>query len=54
LDVALIHVASMSNLMAALGWTLVDLLEHPAELDAVIGGDGELAQHCALESTRLA
>ena len=26
LDVALIHVASMSNLHAALGWTLVDLV----------------------------
>ena len=54
LDVALIHIASMSNLMAALGWAMVDLLEHPAELDAVIGGDSELAQRCALESTRLA
>ena len=31
LDVALIHVASMSNLAAALGWALVDLLEHPAQ-----------------------
>ena len=54
LDVALIHIASMSNLMAALGWAMVDLLEHPAQLDAVIGGDSELAQRCALESTRLA
>ena len=54
LDVALIHIASMSNLMAALGWAMVDLLEHPAELDAVVGGDGELTQRCALESTRLA
>ncbi len=54
LDVALIHIASMSNLMAALGWAMVDLLEHPAELDAVVAGDGELAQRCALESTRLA
>ena len=31
-DVALIHIASMSNLAAALGWALVDLLEHPAHL----------------------
>jgi cytochrome P450 len=54
LDVALIHIASMSNLMAALGWAMVDLLEHPAELEAVVAGDGELAQRCALESTRLA
>jgi cytochrome P450 len=54
LDVALIHIASMSNLMAALGWAMVDLLEHPADLDAVVAGDGELAQRCALESTRMA
>ena len=54
LDVALIHIASMSNLMAALGWAIVDLIEHPSQLDAVVGGDGELAQRCALESTRLA
>ena len=31
------HIAAMSNLMAALGWALVDLIEHPGELDAVIG-----------------
>jgi cytochrome P450 len=54
LDVALIHIASMSNLMAALGWAMVDLLEHPAELASVISGDSALAQSCALESTRLA
>ena len=54
LDVALIHIASMSNLAAALGWALVDLLEHPAHLAAVVAGDPGLAQRCALESTRLA
>ena len=53
-DVALIHVASMSNLAAALGWALVDLLEHPAQLARVVAGDTDLAQRCALESTRLA
>jgi cytochrome P450 len=53
-DVALIHIASMSNLAAALGWALVDLLEHPAHLAQVITGDADLAQRCALESTRLA
>ena len=53
LDVALIHVASMSNLAAALGWLLVDLLGHPAELDRVRSGDRSLAEQCALESTRL-
>ena len=54
LDVALIHIASMSNLMAALGWALVDLLEHPADRDRVAAGDTGWAQNCALESIRLA
>lgn len=54
LDVALIHIASMSNLAAALGWAMVDLLEHPAELARVRSGDTDFAQRCALESTRLA
>ncbi len=54
LDVALIHIASMSNLAAALGWVLVDLLEHPVQLGRVVAGDGDLAQRCGLESTRLA
>jgi cytochrome P450 len=54
LDVALIHIASMSNLAAALGWALVDLVEHPAHRARVVAGDADLAQRCALESTRLA
>jgi cytochrome P450 len=54
LDVALIHIASMSNLAAALGWALVDLLEHPGYLPRIVDGDADLAQRCALESTRLA
>jgi cytochrome P450 len=53
-DVALIHIASMSNLAAALGWALVDLIEHPVELARVAAGDTDLAQRCALESIRLA
>jgi cytochrome P450 len=52
-DVALIHIASMSNLAAALGWAFVDLLEHPAALERVCLGDNDFAQRCALESTRL-
>jgi len=52
-DVALIHVASMSNLAAALGWAVVDLVEHPEERDLVVSGDTDLANRCALESTRL-
>jgi cytochrome P450 len=54
LDVALIHIASMSNLAAALGWALVDLLEHPTHLARVQLGDNDFAQRCALESIRLA
>src|SRR6201997_5126161 len=54
LDVALIHIASMSNLAAALGWALVDLLEHPTHLARVRLGDNDFAQRCALESIRLA
>jgi cytochrome P450 len=54
LDITLIHVASMSNLFAALGWHLVDLLEHPDFAEAVRLDDTGLAETCALESTRMA
>jgi cytochrome P450 len=54
LDAALIHIASMSNLMAALGWAFVDLIEHPVQLRGVADGDDDLARRCALESTRMA
>jgi cytochrome P450 len=54
LDLALIHVASMSNLFAALGWALVDLVAHPTEAALVAGGDRRLAESCVRESTRLA
>jgi cytochrome P450 len=57
LDIALIHIASMSNLAAALGGALVDLVEHPTQLARVreVGSDfADFAQRCALESTRLA
>ena len=54
MDVALVHVASMSNLFAALGWMLIDLLTHPDELARVRAGERARAEVCALESTRLA
>jgi cytochrome P450 len=44
----------MSNLMAALGWAFVDLLENPTYLARVAAGEQDLAQRCALESTRMA
>ncbi|HLX88546.1 MAG TPA: hypothetical protein VKR22_08860 [Acidimicrobiales bacterium] len=53
-DVALVHVASMSNLFAAMGWALVDLFEHPASLARIADGDMVWAEQCAMESTRLA
>jgi cytochrome P450 len=54
LDLALIHIASMSNLFAALGWALIDLLAHPDQEARVREGDRKLAERCALESIRLA
>ena len=53
-DVILVHIASMSNLFAAMGWAMVDLVEHPSERAIVARGDVQLAEQCALESTRLA
>ena len=53
-DVALIHVASMSNLFAAIGWMLVDLLSRPDAALQVAQGDRDWTKRCALESTRLA
>ena len=54
MDVALVHIASMSNLFAALGWAVVDLLHHPDEAARVVSGDRARAEQCALESIRLA
>ncbi|HEX4434325.1 MAG TPA: hypothetical protein VH012_05820 [Acidimicrobiales bacterium] len=54
LDVTLIHIASMSNLFAALGWHLVDLLERQDYAERVRSGDRGAAETCALESTRMA
>src|SRR5690349_1378226 len=53
-DVVLVHLGSMSNLFAALGWLLVDVLGRRELLDAVRAGDTELAERCAMESIRVA
>jgi cytochrome P450 len=53
-DVVLVHLGSMSNLFAALGWTVGHLLLHPETADQVRAGDRVLAERCALESTRIA
>jgi cytochrome P450 len=53
-DVTLAHIASMSNLFAAVGWAIVDLLTHPAEAARIAEGDRARAEQCAMESTRMA
>ncbi len=53
-DVVLVHLGSMSNLFAALGWLLVDVLRRPELLAAIRAGDTELAERCAMESIRVA
>lgn len=53
-DVVLIHLGSMSNLPAALAWTLVQVLVQPGLLGAVRDGDDALLERCASESIRLA
>ena len=53
-DVVLVHLGSMSNLFAALGWLVVDVLGRPELLAAVRAGDDELTERCAMESIRVA
>ncbi|MCY3618471.1 MAG: cytochrome P450 [Acidimicrobiaceae bacterium] len=55
-DVILVHLASMSNMFAALGWSLLHLVQHPAVLARIRAADGrdrDLASRCVLESTRI-
>ncbi len=55
-DVILVHIGSMSNLFAALGWSLVHLVQHPDVLARVRtsqDADQDLVTRCVLESTRI-
>ena len=57
-DVILVHIGSMSNLFAALGWTLAHLVQHPDVLARLRSGSGngadaDLASRCVLESIRI-
>jgi len=52
-DVILVHLGSMSNLFAALGWMIVHLLLHPGVAARARSGEDGLLERCALESTRL-
>jgi cytochrome P450 len=53
-DVVLVHLSAMSNLFAALGWTIVHVLEHPDVRVRLLAGEHGLAERCAMESTRVA
>ncbi|MDP9181708.1 MAG: cytochrome P450, partial [Actinomycetota bacterium] len=53
-DLTLIHLGSLSNLYAALSWTVVDLLLRPELLEQVLAGDDVLLEQCANESIRIA
>ncbi len=52
-DVVLLHVATMTNLFAALGWTIALLLLHPEVRRRLADDDGSLLEPCVLESIRL-
>jgi len=52
-DVVLLHIATMTNLFAALGWTVAQLVLTPEVLARVVAGDAQLLERCALESTRI-
>lgn len=53
-DVMLVHLGSMSNLFAALAWTILDAVGDPAVSARLAAHEKGLAERCALESTRLA
>ncbi|HEY3724182.1 MAG TPA: cytochrome [Acidimicrobiia bacterium] len=52
-DVVLLHVATMTNLFAALGWTLALVLLHPDVHQRIIDGDDAGLERSVLESIRL-
>ena len=52
-DIVLLHIATMTNLFAALGWTVAQLALARETLARVTEGDTALLERCALESTRL-
>ena len=52
-DIVLLHIATMTNLFAALGWTLGLLVLHPEARARVEAGDTSFLERCELESIRL-
>jgi cytochrome P450 len=53
-DVVLVHLGSMSNLFAALAWTIIHATEDAGVAGRLVGHEAGLSERCALESTRLA
>ena len=53
-DVILLHVATMTNLVAALGWTIVRTVLDPTALEAAASADAAAIERCTLEAIRLA
>ena len=53
-DVIMLHVGALSNLYAALAWTVVNLVTRPDLLDRVRAGDDDLLERVASESIRMA
>jgi cytochrome P450 len=52
-DVVLVHMGSMSNLFAASSWTMIQLLERPELIAAIVAGDDALLERSAHEAIRL-
>lgn len=52
-DVVLLHIATMTNLFAALGWTIALVLLHPEVKARLAHDDGAFLERCVLESIRL-
>jgi cytochrome P450 len=52
-DVVILHVATMTNLFAALGWTLALLATYPDALERVRTDDAAYRERCALEAIRI-
>jgi cytochrome P450 len=53
-DVIMLHVGALSNLYAALAWTLVNLVTRPELIERVRAGDDDLLERVASESIRMA
>jgi cytochrome P450 len=53
-DVIMLHVGALSNMYAAMAWTMVNLVTRPDLVEQVRAGDDELLERVASESIRMA